>query len=298
MTQKDHAVCSAAWFLPLVVWAAAQAPALGQTRSTDKAQYNLLNPTPGGLMREMRTDRPDVTESPYTVDAGHLQIESSLIEFSHDDDDATIDTWAVLPSNFRLGVTNNVEVAVNFAPYVLQRVESDGDSDSTAGFGFTELRLKANIWGNDGGADGGGDGGRDTAFGIMPIVRLPTGPDAIGTDEVEPGIIAVFGMKLTEDLDLGLMAEVDFVRGADDPSYETEFLHTATIGFPIVGELSGFVEYAGIASTESGAGYAAFLDLGLTYLLNPNVQLDGGVLIGLTEEAEDLTLFTGVSVRL
>jgi hypothetical protein len=275
-------------FVTCLALAMIASPVLAQTRSTDKSQFTLLNPTPAGLMREMRTDRPDVTESPYTVNAGHLQIESSVLEYGRDDSDELTQTYSILPSNLRLGLTNNLEVALNFQPLVMQRI-SNGSADSTSGFGFTELRLKANIWGNDDG---------DTSFGIMPIVRLPTGPDVIGTDEVEPGIIAALAVKLTEELDLGFMAEVDFVRGPDDPSYETEFLHTITLGFPIVGELSGFIEYAGVATTASGSGYAAFFDTGVTYALTENIQLDGGVNIGLTDDAEDLTLFTGVSVRL
>ena len=47
----------------------------------DKAKYHLLNPTPREQMREMSTDRPDKTESPYTVDAGHFQIESDLFAY-------------------------------------------------------------------------------------------------------------------------------------------------------------------------------------------------------------------------
>lgn len=36
----------------------------------DKRNYTLFNPTPTAQMREMSTDHPDKTESPYTVDAG------------------------------------------------------------------------------------------------------------------------------------------------------------------------------------------------------------------------------------
>ncbi len=36
----------------------------------DKGSYNLFKPTPREFMRGMSTDRPDQTESPYTVDAG------------------------------------------------------------------------------------------------------------------------------------------------------------------------------------------------------------------------------------
>ena len=38
----------------------------------DKSGYTLLTATPANLMRDMSTDRPDQTESPYTVDAGAI----------------------------------------------------------------------------------------------------------------------------------------------------------------------------------------------------------------------------------
>jgi hypothetical protein len=54
----------------------AEAHAAGATRApADKWQYHLLRPTPAELIPEMSTDRPDKTESPYTVDAGHFQVE-------------------------------------------------------------------------------------------------------------------------------------------------------------------------------------------------------------------------------
>lgn len=40
----------------------------------DKSGYSLFKPTPRQFMRELTTDRPDQTESPYTVDAGHFQV--------------------------------------------------------------------------------------------------------------------------------------------------------------------------------------------------------------------------------
>jgi hypothetical protein len=37
----------------------------------NKSRYNLFNPTPEKLLRELASDRPDQTEGPTTVDAGH-----------------------------------------------------------------------------------------------------------------------------------------------------------------------------------------------------------------------------------
>ena len=50
----------------------------------DKSIYHLFNPTPRGLLRDLSTDRPDMTESPYTVDAGRFQIEMSFADFTYD----------------------------------------------------------------------------------------------------------------------------------------------------------------------------------------------------------------------
>src|SRR5262245_66185319 len=52
----------------------------------DKSIYDLFHPTPNELMREMSTDRPDQTESPYTVDAGHFQVEMDLVSGGFDRD--------------------------------------------------------------------------------------------------------------------------------------------------------------------------------------------------------------------
>src|SRR5688500_5011937 len=69
----------------------------------EKSHYTLFDPTPRELMREFSTDRPDVTESPYTVDAGHFQVEMSLVEYTLDDDGgAELDEFVVAPANLKV----------------------------------------------------------------------------------------------------------------------------------------------------------------------------------------------------
>ena len=45
-------------------------------------EYNLFNPTPVGLLRDFNTDRPSITEGPFTIDPGHLQTESDFVNFT------------------------------------------------------------------------------------------------------------------------------------------------------------------------------------------------------------------------
>src|SRR5687768_7839887 len=81
--------------------------------AADKSGYHLFNSTPREQMREMSTDRPDKTESPYTVDAGHFQIEMDLFSYSYDRynsarRDVRAESLSIAPMNLKAGLCNNV----------------------------------------------------------------------------------------------------------------------------------------------------------------------------------------------
>ena len=70
----------------------------------DKSGYNFLNPTPDEAMRELSPDRPDKTESPYTVDAGHFQLEMDFANYTQDDSKGVKTyAWNVAPVNVKVG---------------------------------------------------------------------------------------------------------------------------------------------------------------------------------------------------
>jgi hypothetical protein len=81
----------------------------------NKSEFNLFNPTPRELLRALSTDRPDKTESAYTVDAGHFQIETDLVNFSFDrynGDPTNTQTraWSFANTNLKVGLLNNVDL--------------------------------------------------------------------------------------------------------------------------------------------------------------------------------------------
>src|SRR5262245_12781506 len=83
----------------------------GKTKCPDKSQYTLFNPTPANCLREFDPDRPDVTDSPFTVDAGHIQFESGLFSYAlsrPDREGVVTEELDVLDTNIRLGITNRV----------------------------------------------------------------------------------------------------------------------------------------------------------------------------------------------
>lgn len=261
----------------------------------DKRRFSLFNPTPVALLRELSTDRPDKTESPYTVDAGHFQAEIDLLSYSYDRDnveraDRTVETFAIAPINFKIGLLNNMDLQIVVETYNIQRTR-DRDAranEQISGLGDVTVRWKTNLWGNDGG---------NTAFGVMPFVKFPTNQHGLGNDAVEGGIILPLAVSLPADFNLGAMTEVDFVQNEDSSDYHGEFINSITVGHSIVGELSGYVEFFSNVSTERNAEWVGTFDFGFTYGIGPNVQLDAGMNVGVTESADDLNPFVGLSVR-
>lgn len=261
----------------------------------DKSGYHLFNPTPREYMREMSTDRPDKTESAYTVDAGHFQIEMDFFTYTRDRDtrdgaDTRVDAWAVAPINFKMGLFNSVDLQTVIETY--NHVETDdrvaGTKTRQTGFGDVTSRLKVNFWGNDGGP---------TALAVMPYVKYPTNQDKLGNNSVDGGIIVPLAIELPAGFGMGVMPQFDFVRNEDRDGHHTEFVNTITVGHSLVGDLGMYVEFFSAVSTEDDSPWVGTVDLGFTYGLTPDIQLDAGVNIGVTDSADDVNPFLGISLR-
>jgi hypothetical protein len=277
---------------PLVFFPMAQA---GAGEPPDKSGYNLFYPTPDRSLREMATDRPDKTESAYTVDAGHWQFELDFLSYAYDrssenGEHLTVKDLAIAPINLKIGVLNNVDLQMIVETYNIQRTKDrdTGSSTRVSGLGDLLLRCKANLWGNDGGP---------TALAVMPFVKIPTNQHELGNEAMEGGVIFPFAMELPAEWGLGAQIEVDHLQDANSSDYHQEFINTITVSHDIVGKLAGYVELFSNISAENDAKWIATFDLGFTYALTRDIQLDAGMNVGLTDAADDLNPFLGLSMR-
>jgi hypothetical protein len=270
-------------------------PLVGNSFAADKSGYHLFNPTPRELMREMSTDRPDKTESAYTVDAGHFQIEMDVFSYSYDRynverRDVRAESLSIAPMNLKAGLCNNVDLQLILETYNSVRVHDreSGVMEKRRGFGDVIPRMKINLWGNDEGR---------TALSVMPYLKLPANQDDLGNNSVEGGIIFPLAIGLPRGFGMGLMTQFDFVRDESDNGYHPEFVNTITFSRDLIGDLGGYVEFFSVVSGEDDSPWIGTFDLGFTYGLTEDIQLDGGINIGVTRSADDWNPFLGMSWR-
>ena len=258
-----------------------------------------LAPTPARAQdakggREFSTDRPDTTESPYTVDPGRLQLETTLAGWSRsfrDTEGVRTDTWEAATTELRIGLTPRLEADVFVQPYG-RNTFSDG-SPAQDGPGDLTLRLKANLWGADGVKRRG-----DTALGLIPLIDIPTDrSNGVGSAGVGGGLIVPFDVALGEHLHLGLNVGAVGRRESLDRGYEALVLASASFGVEWSDRWGTYHEIASELHRNDPRGDAVTLDNGFTFKPRENLQLDAGVNVGLTRGADRVAAFVGVSTR-
>ncbi len=262
--------------------------------SADKSGFNLFKPTPRGLLRDLSTDRPDQTESAYTVDAGHFQIEMDFANYTYDHDtsggaNVRAKDWSIAPMNLKLGLTNRMDLQLMIDPYVSSRVDDRvaGTVARASGFGDVTTRLKFNFWGNDGGP---------TAFAAMPFVKWPLSASSVRNGETEGGIIFMLAYELPAGWSSTVMTELDFVSNGTG-GHDREWLNSITFSHALTERLGGYGEFVVVTGTAPGFRWQGQLDFGLTYAVSDDIQLDLGCNFGLTKSAPDYQPFVGISRR-
>ena len=217
------------------------------------------------------TDRPDKTESPYTVPPGHFQFETDLVTYSRRGDQSATSFNVI---NLKLGLTLDTDLQLILGSY---RVSGEG-----RGFGDAIARFKINLVGNDSGP---------ASFGLMPYFKTRQGR--------EVGLIVPLFLKLPQGWELGTMIQIDRAEMGSGQPLRTDLISSWAVGHDLVAPLSAYAELFSQRVVAAGADSAwiGTVDFGLLYLLTPTLQLDAGVNVGVTEAADDLNPFVGISAR-
>jgi hypothetical protein len=257
-------------------------------RQASSSKYTLFNPVPKTLMRDMDTDRPDITEAPETVDAGHFQFETDLINIERKrSDDKEQTTTLINQFNLKLGLTTTTALQVGFQSFGVQQERnlSGGDKATSRGVGDITVRLKQNLVGNDNGL---------FAMALLPYIKFPTAQYQ-SDGRFEGGFIVPMQMKLPGEWKIGMQVEGDRLKDEDMNTLHTEFLQSLTICHELAKHLDGLAETYYTYNFKD-KHWANFLNAALQVEAAKDFKVDAGLNYGLQHDAEK-TYFLGMSVR-
>ncbi len=259
----------------------------GQQAKTGK--YSLFKPVPKDQMRELATDRPGITETPYTVDAGHFQYETALLNYGiQRAEGLKTKTFTINELDFHVGLTNSTALQLMLDTYMIEQeqVRSTGKKTNKEGIGDLTFRLKQNLMGNDGG---------NFSIALLPYFTLPTAKQA-DNNKVEVGVMVPMELKLPAEWTLGVQLEVDRLKDKDKNALHTEVLQAISLSHGIVKDLDGIAETYQTYEFKKHQ-WTNYVNAGLQYAVNSNCKFDAGLSYGLQHDAQR-NFFLGLAYRL
>ena len=260
-------------------------------------EYTLFNPVPADKMRPMSTERPSKSDSTTTLDAGHVQLETSLVNYTHNDDCigstcTRSNEWdAGALTTLRVGLTQSSEFQVLFDAYrnVTTTDRTNGTRTNADGFGDTTLRYKYNFWGNDGG---------DSAFAGVIYTKLPTNSDHLANNAVEGGIEFPFSITLKDDWSLGGMTQFNLLNEQGTArNYYMGYVNALYLSKNITEATSAYGEFYTYLPDTGSRDWQNTVDFGVVHKLTDKVQIDTGLNLGVTNAAPDAQWFAGIAYR-
>lgn len=252
---------------------------------TSKNIYSLLKPVTKSRLRDMETDRPGMSETPYSLDAGHFQFETDAFKMIVNKKDGfrTRDL-EYNRLNFKAGITNHTDIQFIVPFYHEKRIESleGGEKiENASSFEEVTVRVKHSLWGNDKGK---------TALALLPFVTLPTTKG----ERITGGIAVPFAAKLKHKFGLGAQVDAQYEKDESD-EYDTQLSNSYLIEKELPLNFEVFLETYNSYALKA-QHFDSFLNGGLVYSIGKNFKVDAGLHYGVTDNTKKEYYF-GVSFR-
>lgn len=205
-----------------------------------------------------------------------VQLEAGFLREKRDEQ---IKVHAYPTALLRLGLLEGIELRMQGA--LKDSVIENGTERRIKGFGPLSIGTKVRLWQES--------GWRPEAA-LMAMLALPVGSEVFRPDNPEPQFSLGFFNKLSEKMDLTYNLGYGWKKGDAVSAYGVNVMRELT------GNLTLFVEAFGEKQKGEQAEHQA--DLGLLYLLLPNLQLDVAAGKRLNKAAPRSFVTAGLAVRL
>ena len=235
---------------------------------------------------ELVTDRPDQANSPVTVLPRVLQVETGILYTEEYEGDERSRTLAVPQTLIRTGLSDRIELRLSFDGYLSEDVEdNDGLGDSAIGFKINVLK----------------ESGILPEIGFLARLTLPTGENALSSEREDPAFQFLFSNTVTERITIGYNLGMAWKTVEDESGGGRDtlssFQYAVSVGFGITDHLGSFAESFGNVPMSAKGNPSHSFDIGFTYKVQRNIQLDASYGIGISDDADDWFAGAGISLR-
>jgi hypothetical protein len=273
--------------LPTLSWA--QAPT--KTSPYDSTHFSWRKPVPRNRLRELQPDRPGVTESPFTVDAGHFQLEMDALRLTNSgsgNDDQNRELHLAY-SMLKLGLSRRTDLQLEVPLYSVAKqraTDADDWQERHAGFGDVTVRVKHNFVGDD--QQG------TFAMSVIGYVRLPTG-GAVGDGAAEYGVVLPLDVELSDKANLEAQLGTELNYDRESGQRFVRFMPSTALEYDFTEKLGLVTEAVAMWNTEQRR-WLASTNIAPILKLTSNLQLDLGTHLALNR-LSDHEYFVGVTFR-
>lgn len=235
-------------------------------------------------------DRPSKSTGPCTVPQGKWQIETGLIDWTHDSSDR-VRTDAVAWGNtaIKYGISGNADLELWLTPLETLSVHGGGSREHHSSFGDALVRVKYALTKE----------GAPVQVALDPFVKIPTANHQLGNGKVEGGLLVPIAVPLGKSpFTFSLDPELDLLADQDGNGRHLATQQVVNLGWQANPKLSLSTEFWAMWDWDpAGTNKQASWDGAIAYLINKDLQLDAGANFGLNKQTPKVELYTGISIR-
>ncbi|MFC1733902.1 transporter [candidate division KSB1 bacterium] len=234
---------------------------------------------------ELVTDRPDQTESAFTVPKGYLQIETGIVNETDESIGIKEKTTAWNTTLFRYGLLDNWEIrfGVEYLDYTITDKIMITENQFS---GFSPIIIGTKILiANENGFI------PQLAF-LGHLTISGTGEGNFFSEYLASDFRFALEYSITNNISFGANAGSEW----DGVNLNSNNFYSIVLGISPLKNLGIFIEAYGYILEKSSPDHRA--DVGITYLIKNNLQFDVSTGIGINEIAPDRFLSAGLSWRI
>jgi hypothetical protein len=235
-----------------------------------------------GLEDPLVTDRPDFTESTATVPRGHFQVEGGTTVSRVEDEDSTSFGELLV----RIGTGERWETRLGLGSY--GRVETPGNEFS--GIEDPSVGIKMRLT-----DDPGELGPGQPAVSLIVSTSIPAGDEGLTDDEWVPDAKLALAWELTPRFSLSSNLNYAYPVDGDDRLHQLGATLSGSLS--ITDRLGSFLEWYGFSEETADGPSTHYVNSGVTFLINNDLQVDARVGTGLNDADPDWFVGIGAGVR-